>query len=62
MSEKIKLDRLSFFNRWKMRKTSRPCDWTILGFSKWWFGPESFCYKLCFFGFEVKIWFNRTFV
>jgi hypothetical protein len=58
--ETIKYERIYFKNRWKEHKYSRNCDWTIIGVSKWWCSPYNFCYKLCFFGLEVHIWFNRT--
>jgi len=52
-------DRITFYNRWKERY---PTDsYTIIGISKWWCSPESYCYKLCFFGFECKIWLTRKF-
>lgn len=54
-------DKITFWNRWKYRKHTRNCDWTIIGFSVWWSSPESYCYKLCFFGLEVKLWLNRVF-
>jgi hypothetical protein len=58
---KITFDRISFFNRWKQRKYSRNCDWIVFGLAVWWVGPESYCYRLCLFGLELKIWFNREF-
>jgi hypothetical protein len=59
---KITYDRVYFFNRWKQRKYSRPCDWTVFGLAVWWSSPESYCYRLCFFGLELKIWFKREFL
>ena len=59
---KTKFDRVYFQNRWKERKYLRPCDWVILGLSIWWAGPNDYCYKLSFFGLELKFWFNREFL
>jgi hypothetical protein len=57
----IKYERIYFNNRWKQNEFKRNHDWTIIGVSKWWCGPCDFCYKICFFGLEAHIWFNRTF-
>ncbi|WP_040280837.1 hypothetical protein [Psychroserpens damuponensis] len=57
--KKIRFDEIRFMNRWKQKSYSRNCDWTIIGVTKWWFGPESFCYKICFFGLEAQIWIKR---
>ena len=59
---KIRYDRFYFFNRWKQRKYSRPCDWTIIGISIGWSNPNDFCYRLSFFGFELIFWFIREFI
>lgn len=47
-------------NRWRQRKLSRNCDWTLLGISTRWAGPQDYCWSICFFGFELRIWFKRT--
>lgn len=59
--DKISFERIFFNNRWKQKKYSRNCDWVIIGISKNWFGPTSFCYKISFFGFDLNIWFLREF-
>lgn len=61
MATTTKFERIAFLNRWKLKKYSRNCDWTIIGISVWWSSPESYCYKFCFFGFEVNLWFERIF-
>ena len=53
------LNHIVFYNRWRERYPND--DWTIIGISKWWSSPESYCYKFCFFGIEVRIWFKRKF-
>jgi hypothetical protein len=60
--EIIKFDRLGLSNRWQQRKHSRTCNWTIIGISEWWFGPQDFCYKICFFGIDLHIWFKREWI
>ena len=60
--EKITFERLFLNNRWKQKEYSRNCNWTIIGIHKHWAGPSSFCYKLCFFGIDIHIWFNREFI
>ena len=56
---KFKLSNIWFINRWKLKPYSRNGDWVIIGFSKWWSSPNDYCYKLCFFGFDVQIWFRK---
>jgi len=56
---KHKYDEITFHNRWKYNKYSRNCDWTIIGIAKWWVSPERYCYKICLFGLELKIWFKN---
>lgn len=58
---KIKFDRINFSNRWKQSRIGRGSDWTIIGISEWWCSPTEFCYKICFFGLDLKIWFSRIF-
>lgn len=55
---KVKLRRINLINRWKDRYKG---DWVIFGLQIWWAGPEDFCYKLCFLGFDLQIWFKRIF-
>jgi len=57
--DKVKFERISFLNRWKQKKYSRQCDWVIIGVQQWYSSWESYCYKLCFFGFDVHIWFKK---
>lgn len=59
---KITFDRFMVLNRWTLKPYSRNCNWTIIGVQKWWAGPKAFCYKICFFGFELQIWFERQIV
>lgn len=59
---KHKIDRIHFYNRWKYPKYSRPCDWTIIGISTWWSSPESYSYRIGFFGLELRIWIHRQFL
>lgn len=37
----------------------RNSDWTIIGIDEWWGGWDTFSYRLCFFGFELRFWFRR---
>lgn len=57
-----KFDRIFFYNRWAMHKFGRPCDWTIIGISERWGGPSEYSYNFCFFGFQMSVWFKRTWV
>lgn len=57
-----KFRNISWYIRWKDSYISRPSDWTIIGVSKLWHGPKDYCYKICLFGFELNLWFNRYFV
>jgi hypothetical protein len=60
--EKHSISNITFQNRWKYRKYSRNCDWTIIGISKWWASVNKYSYNLCLFGFELKIWVKREFI
>jgi hypothetical protein len=51
------LKEVRFNNRWTQRYP--PSDWTIIGLARWWFGPTEYCYKLCLFGFDLQIWFEK---
>lgn len=55
----VKFEKFHFYNRWKNKYPSD--DWTIFGVSKWWFGAESYSYKICLFGLELHIWYKRIF-
>jgi len=59
---KSKLREVIFYNRWKQRKHSRNGDWTLFGLSRWACSYEEYSYKLCFFGFEVHLWFKKIFL
>lgn len=52
--------RITFYSRWNHKFP--PSDWCILGLSKWWFGSEEYCYKICLFGFEIHIWIDRKWI
>ena len=56
-----KFERCILVNRWKEKKYSRNCDWVIIGIQQWHSGPDGFCYKLCFFGIDLHIWFEKSF-
>lgn len=58
---KIKFRRFAFINRWNFKRRYNTSDWVIIGIQKWWAGPCDFCYKLCIFGFDFHIWFERIF-
>ena len=51
-----KFDRIVLINRWKQRKYSRGGDWVIIGIHRWYASWDMYCYKLCFFGFDLCIW------
>ncbi len=61
MKTKIRFRRMVLMNRWK-RAYGRSGDWVIIGIQQWWASPDSFCYKLCFFGFDLQIWFKKTYI
>lgn len=54
-----RFDRIHFYSRWSHKYP--PDDWTIIGIAKWWFGPEDYSYRICFFGLELRIWIKREF-
>jgi hypothetical protein len=56
-----KYEGLSLINRWKQKKHSRNCDWVIFGIQEWYSSPYDFCIKLCFFGIDLHIWFEKSF-
>ena len=56
---KHRFDRITFQNRWKQTKISRNSDWVIFGIQQWWFSPYEYEYRLCFFGFDMRIWMKR---
>ena len=59
---KITFERFGFNNRWKQDDFDKNCNWVIFGVQEYWIGPESFCYKICLFGFDLHIWFDRKFL
>jgi hypothetical protein len=59
---KFHFDRITFNNRWRCSRFGRSSDWVMIGFSKWWTGPELFHYRLSFLGFDLKIWIRREFL
>lgn len=61
-NEKITFERFFLANRWKKNKYSRSCTWVVFGVQVYWFSPESYCYKLCFFGIDLHAWFKREFI
>jgi hypothetical protein len=58
---KISFDSIRFYNRWKQKYYCRTCDWIIFGLGERWYGPNEFCYKLCFFGFDIVLHLNVTY-
>lgn len=58
---RIRFDEIVFSNRWRRKKYSRDGTWVIFGVQKWWAGPRDFCYKFCFFGLELHLWFFKEF-
>lgn len=60
--EVIYFERIAVANRWKQRRYSRSCDWVVFGIATRWAGPESFCWKLCFFGIDIQVWLKRVFL
>ena len=60
---KIKHRKWQLWNKWKHEsKYTRGGNWIIIGFAKEWFGIAQYCYKLCFFGFELKLWITREWI
>lgn len=57
---KKSIGRSYLFNRWKMKYP--PDDWCILGISIRWIDPSYYQYRVCFFGFELRIGINREFI
>jgi hypothetical protein len=56
---KHSFDRIVFSNRWKIGKYTRNGDWVILGIQKWFFSSREYEYRICFFGFDIRIWLKR---
>lgn len=59
---RVNFDRLRLTNRWKTPRYSRLSNWTIIGISERWSDPENFCFKFCFFGLDLNVWFRREFL
>jgi len=53
-------ERITIRNRWKM--IFPPDDWVIIGIQQWYFSPVQYEIRLCFFGFDLRIWIKKTFV
>ncbi len=58
--KEFKFDCIVFNNRWKHKRLSRYCDWTIFGLRKEWFDMNSYSYSISLFGFDCSIWFKRN--
>ena len=56
---KLKFDRFYFYNRWADKSFMRPSNWTYFGVLVRWAGFDSMCYRICFFGLELSIWFEE---
>jgi hypothetical protein len=56
---RTRFDRIYFRNRWRMKKYSRPCDWTIVGIHKRYAAWDQFEWMICFFGFELHVWLEK---
>jgi len=54
---KHSFDKISFSNRWTNKYP--PDDWVIIGIQQWWFSPQRYEYRICFFGFNLRIWIKR---
>lgn len=54
-----KFERLFVKNRFKEKKSRKDGDRVIFGVQKWWSSPDEYCYKFCFFGLEIHVWFKR---
>ncbi|HMR18071.1 MAG TPA: hypothetical protein PKA53_02120 [Sphingobacterium sp.] len=57
---KYKFNRIYFSNRWKQRKYRRSDNWVIFGVTVHWAGIDDYCYRIGFFGLELKVWFKRN--
>lgn len=58
-SKKYKLNNVIVHNRWKVRKRSRNENWVIIGLMKSCLNHNEYCYKLCFIGLELQLWFDN---
>ena len=52
-------DRIVFNNRWVTPDYSRQGSWVIVGIGIRYSSPTSFQYYFSFFGFDIRVWFNR---
>ncbi len=43
-----------------MRKYQRNGDWVIIGISRAFFSPKEFEYRINFFGFDIRVFFERV--
>lgn len=59
--ELIEFKEVTFLNRWKQPFYARVDSWTIFGVSIFWHSTSHYKYKICFFGLEIHLHFNRTF-
>jgi len=58
--KKYSFDKVFVYCRWSHKYP--PDDWTVFGVAKWWYDSRKIQYRLCFFGFELRININRKFV
>jgi hypothetical protein len=56
----VKFDSFHINNRWKKPDWNRSGGWIYFGFSKEFFSPFDFEYKIHFFGLDFRFWFIRS--
>ena len=57
---KLSLNKIYGYCRWNHKYP--PDDWTVFGISIRWQSPQYIESRFCFFGFEIRIKINRTFI
>jgi len=57
---KTEYQEVIFNNRWSRRKYQRNGDWVIIGISRAFFSPKEFELSINFFGFDIRIFFEKV--
>lgn len=55
----LSLDKIYFYDRWTYKYP--PDDWCVIGMSVKWYDSRAFEYRICLFGFELRVRIKRTF-
>ena len=59
---KDSLENVFINNRWRQKKYMRNGSWVIFGFSKSFFSPNKYEWRIHLFGIDIRFWMNREFI